>query len=752
MRSQPENSWGNSVAEDLFINLFCEVFGPEKAQYMYVQYPFVDIYGNHRFIDFALESDTGRVAIEIDGETWHSPGKVSVFKYYDDLLKQNSMVHSGWRVFRWTYTQLKDQSEKVKDEVLTFLGTHPLLKLIEDYMPRQRGKLIELKDHQQTALENLNGMRTNGESIALLYHATGTGKTVTAVSDAKAVGKRVLFLAHTRELVEQAHITFKNLWPEASAGLFIGETRDKNSYVVCGSIQSVSQNLYEFGESEFGYLVIDECHHGTANTYQKVLSHFRPEFTLGLTATPERTDGNDLLEVFRNVAHKLDLKTAVELGELVPVRCIRIKTNIDLRDVRINGIRYNSQDLESKIFVPERNRIILDAWREFVKDRPTVIFCASVRHAGEIAELFREAGIEARSVSGSTKAKERRRILEGYEAGKIPILCACDLLNEGWDSPHTQVVFMARPTMSKTIYMQQLGRGMRNSSGKDCLFVFDFVDNANLFNMPYSLHRLLNLDNYRPGELVLAPQKQREIDQTLFAKGERPVALIDFPVSVMDYETVDLFNWQDEAKDMISQIELIRRVNVQSETIERYIREGKLVADLEVPLGEKRSFKYFREETLQRYVKQYGWTLITPQNMKQMFISMVNTMDMSASYKPVLLKAFFEHMDSDGKVRLEDVVGYFINYYSKRAEKGLPVEKKTSIFTRGGYTEKEVERLILGNPFKRFEDMRFMKHSRQLGYIELNSNIFRCLTAEEKRWIVEWCDRKLDEYYSRSTL
>ncbi|MEW5817493.1 MAG: hypothetical protein AB1798_19110 [Spirochaetota bacterium] len=325
------------------------------------------------------------------------------------------------------------------------------------------------------------------------------------------------------------------------------------------------------------------------------------------------------------------------------------------------------------------------------------------------------------------------------------------MLNEGWDSPHTQVVFMARPTMSKTIYMQQLGRGMRNSPGKDCLFVFDFVDNANLFNMPYSLHRLLNLNNYRPGELVLAPKKQQEIDQTLFAKGDRPAALIDFPVSVMDYETVDLFNWQDEAKDMISQIELIRRVNVQSETIERYIREGKLVADLEVPLGEKRSFRYFREETLQWYVKQYGWTLITPQNMKQMFISMVNTMDMSASYKPVLLKAVFDHMDSDGKVRLEDVVSYFIDYYSLRAEKGLPVEKKTSIFARGGYTDKEVERLILGNPFKRFEDMHFMKHSRQLGYIELNSNISRRLTTEEKHWIVEWCGRKLDEYYSRRT-
>lgn len=108
----------------------------------------------------------------------------------------------------------------------------------------------------------------------------------------------------------------------------------------------------------------------------------------------------------------------------------------------------------------------------------------SVRHAQEMAGLFQAKGIDARSISGSTRPAERKRILEQYESGKIPVLCACDLLNEGWDSPHTQVLFMARPTMSKTIYMQQLGRGMRKSEGKDHLMAFDFVDNANLFNRP----------------------------------------------------------------------------------------------------------------------------------------------------------------------------------------------------------------------------------------------------------------------------
>ena len=163
----------NSYAEDLFIKLFCDVFGPEKSEYLFVQYPFVDIYGNSRFIDFALENDFERIAIEIDGETYHNPKKISKNKYYDDLLKQNSLIFNKWKLYRWAYAQLNRQPEKVKDELLTFLGEIPTLRIIDDYLPKQKGKIIELKDHQQEAISNLEEMRNKGESIALLYHATG---------------------------------------------------------------------------------------------------------------------------------------------------------------------------------------------------------------------------------------------------------------------------------------------------------------------------------------------------------------------------------------------------------------------------------------------------------------------------------------------------------------------------------------------------------------------------------------------------
>ena len=729
--------------------LFCETFGPDQSKYLSPQHSVVDIYGKRRSIDFAMESEFVKIAIEIDGETYHNPNKVSSNKYYDDLTKQNSLIYLNWKVYRWVYNQLRTQPEKVKDELRIFVGEIPTFKMLEDHLPKQKGKLLELRDHQQAALSNLQTMRDQGESIAMLFHATGTGKTVTAVSDAKRLGERTLFLAHTKELITQAQDTFNEIWDKADAGLYVAEQKDKDAYVVCSSIQSISRNLEEFKPDDFGYVIIDECHHGAADTYRKVLSYFRPEFTLGLTATPDRADGESILEDFKNVAHKLDLKEAVELGELVPIRCIRVKTNVDLSTVRINGINYYSQDLESKLFVPERNKLLAETYINYVKNKKTVVFCASVRHATEISELFKQQGIKSEAVSGSLKSTERKRILDQFENGDTRVLCACDLLNEGWDSPKTEVLFMARPTLSKTLYVQQLGRGMRKAEGKECLMVFDFIDNANLFNLPYSLHRMLNIKEYKAGEYVVANKKQFQLDWDLIAKGEKPTALLDFPLEVADYELIDLFNWQDEVKDMISQLEFVRMVDVQTETIERYIREGKIAADLEVPFGDKRSFKYFKEETINKYAKQYGWELITPANMKAKFMEMVKTMDMAFSYKPVMLKAMIEHVDENGRVLVEDMVNYFMDFYSVRKEKGQVVEKKQSMFCKDGYTEKEVERNIFANPFKRFEDMRFMSRCRDIEYVEFNRYVWKKLTGEEMAWIVGRCDERLEEYYGK---
>lgn len=736
----------HSETEELFINLFTEAFGPEKSKYILTQYSFVDIYGNYRYIDFVLQSQDEKIAIEVDGETYHNPNNISQNKYFDDLLKQNSLVYKDWKIYRWVYSQLKNQPEKVKDQMLTFFGELPNFKIPDDYLPKQRGKIIELKEHQAEALENLEKMRAAGETIALLHHATGTGKTVTAVSDAKKVGKRTLFLGHTKELIYQAKSTFDDLWPEKNAGLYVAEDKEKYSHILCGSVQSISNNLDRFKPDEFSYLIIDEAHHGTASTYKKILSFFKPEFTLGLTATPYRSDGDNILEEFKTVAHKLDLKTAVEIGELVPIRCIRVKTNIDISDVRINGIKYNTQDLESKLFIPERNKVIVDTYKEFIKNKKTVIFCASVRHAEAVSNLLVEEGIKSCAVSGAMKNQERKKIIKEYEHGNIDVLCACDLLNEGWDSPNTKVLFMARPTMSKTLYTQQLGRGMRLAKDKDCLMVFDFIDNANLFNMPYSIHRMFNIKEYRPGAFALASEKSWQLEKDLIARGEKPSIYLDIPVDIKDYEMIELFDWQEEVKDMISQLEFVRMVDVQSETIDKYLKEGKIIADLEIPIGEKRSFKYFKNEKINAYAKQFGWDLITPSNMKEKFMTYIEKMDMSYSYKPVLIKGMFENIDEKGRVRLEDITDYFIEFYEQRRKAGLLVEKKPCLYLRD-YSRNEVTRNILSNPFKRFEDMNFMRKSRDIEFIELSPHIYKKLTKTEVDKIRNHCEQKLEEYF-----
>ena len=743
-----------SSAEDLFIELFTDTFGAEKAGYLYSQFHFYDIYQNDRFADFFLESGARKIAIEIDDEASHNKLHISQNKFYDDLLKQNSMVHLGWDVFRWAVKQLQVQPDTVKDELRVFVGSDTMFREVENYLPVQRGKALqgldlELKEHQKQALDSLETMRSNHETIALLYHATGTGKTVTAVTDAKRMGGRTLFLAHTVELVEQAANTFRELWKTVNVGKYVDAIKQPNAHVVCGSIQSVAMNLDRFKDDDFDYLIIDEAHHASADTYQKVLSYFKPKFTLGLTATPERADDKNILDIFKNTAHKLGIQTAVEIGELVPVRCIRIHTNVDLTKVRFNSVQYNIRDLESKIFVPERNTLIADTFIEYCSEKRTVIFCASVKHAEEIAKLICERGANAQAVSGSMKPSERKEYIAKFQKGEIKALCACDLLNEGWDCPETEVLFMARPTMSKVLYTQQLGRGMRLADGKESLIVFDFVDNASQYNMPYSMHRLFQLKDYKPGKLILGTKQQRAADDQLYAKGEKPDAIVDFPIDATDYEAVDVFNWQEEAAGMISQMEFIRRVDVQSETVERYIREGKIIPDLIVPMSEHRTFKYFKEETLEAAAKQYGWQLINDDNRKDMFMEMIRQMDMSYSYKPVLIKAVLTHADSKGRVKLDDIVAYFRSYYEGRRSAGLTVEKPNSIFAKGGYTDKEAQRNILSNPFKRFQDMQMFRHTKTLGIIEVESTVWKNLIDAEVRQILDICDEKLERYYGR---
>ena len=215
---------------------------------------------------------------------------------------------------------------------------------------------------------------------------------MTAILDAKRLGGRTLFVVHTRDLVTQAYEKFQELWPEVSTGLFFGGVYDTDEHNLVGSIQSVAKHLADFTPNTFTYLIVDEAHHATADTYQRVLKYFTPRFILGLTATPDRADGQSVLELFRDCAHRLSLREAVERGELVPIRCVRVRTNVDLSQVRYNQIQYNRRDIEETVLVPARDQLIVDTYLDHVKNRKAVVFCVNVRHGEELAERFAERG------------------------------------------------------------------------------------------------------------------------------------------------------------------------------------------------------------------------------------------------------------------------------------------------------------------------------------------------------------------------
>ena len=177
-----ERASESSKAEDLFVELFSEVFGPEKLQLVSPEHPVSDIYGNVRYIDFALRTADCKVAFEIDGLQWHHPSAISDSDYEDQLLRQNSLIHNDWRVFRWTDRQLAHDTEAVKDQLALFLEKYPDLLDFEDFLPRRKGESFSLRSHQEEALRSLSELRSQGKTIALLTHATGTGKTSVAIA------------------------------------------------------------------------------------------------------------------------------------------------------------------------------------------------------------------------------------------------------------------------------------------------------------------------------------------------------------------------------------------------------------------------------------------------------------------------------------------------------------------------------------------------------------------------------------------
>jgi superfamily II DNA or RNA helicase/HKD family nuclease len=338
---------------------------------------------------------------------------------------------------------------------------------------------------QREALENINHLRAEGKDKALLVSATGTGKTFLSAFDVQQFKpKKFLFIVHRRTIAEEAMKTFQGLLSDdIKMGIYSGAQRELNAdYIFC-TVQTISkqEHLDKFKRNHFDYIVIDETHRAGADSYKRIMEHFTPKFMLGMTATPERTDGADIFKLFDyNIAYEIRLHRALSENMLCPFHYYGVT------DLTIDGEEVDDQTDFNKLFAAERaDRVIENAELYGCDDGEVrgLVFCSRNEIALELSKQFNEKGYNTIALTGDNSEDERRSAIESLESeekkDKLDYIFTVDIFNEGIDIPRVNQIIMLRPTQSAIIFVQQLGRGLRKNGAKDYLTVIDFIGNYN---------------------------------------------------------------------------------------------------------------------------------------------------------------------------------------------------------------------------------------------------------------------------------
>lgn len=335
---------------------------------------------------------------------------------------------------------------------------------------------------QVEALDALAQTRLDGHRAGLVVMATGLGKTwVAAFDSARPQFRRTLFVAHRDEILQQSLESFRAVRPDADLGLYTGADKQPDADVVFASVQTLTRRLHEFDPEAFDYVVVDEFHHAAARTYRRVLDHFEPDFLLGLTATPERMDGADLLALCGdNLVFQCDLVEGIRREALVPFEYHGVADVVDFEPIPWRGGRFDPTALSEAVETQERAAHAFREWSSRKGSR-TLAFCCTTAHADFMAEWFRSQGIAAAAVHSGESSAPRRQSVEDLSGGRLEVLFAVDIFNEGFDLPALDTVLMLRPTDSPVIFLQQLGRGLRIAGGKDHLAVVDLIGNHRAF-------------------------------------------------------------------------------------------------------------------------------------------------------------------------------------------------------------------------------------------------------------------------------
>lgn len=396
----------------------------------------------------------------------------------------------------WNSTEFEYYSEDQKERLARALKAE---KYHNSNNPELYTMDITPYSYQQEILDKLNAEReVRGYYRNLVVAATGTGKTVISALDYKRFRKqnpdkpcRLLFVAHREEILAQSIYTFRQVLKDANFGeMFVGKYKPDSIDNLFISIQTFnSQDFTEKTTADFyDYIIVDEFHHAAAPTYQKLLEYYKPKILLGLTATPERMDGKSILSYFNNrIAAEIRLPEAIDRKLLCPFQYFGVTDTVDLDSLKWTVGGYDKGEL-SKIYTfsgmaaNRRADLIINSLLKYVTDIDAVKglgFCVSIEHAEFMNRYFNEHGIPSMYLTGASPDEERKSAKESLVSGKVRFIFVVDIYNEGVDIPEVNTVLFLRPTESLTVFLQQLGRGLRLSEDKECLTVLDFIGQAN---------------------------------------------------------------------------------------------------------------------------------------------------------------------------------------------------------------------------------------------------------------------------------